>query len=231
MFQYLVEWANLEISRIVENIDEPLTHGERREVRFKFPDGWIGPESLLIDSNNMTEAPILVVIDPQGIKHQIVVNLPRLNWTIEFENREFQKMYSIGRYKLEDSKKIKSLVLHDANTSKMPNLKISEISKDSVGSRVPISHGGDFRFDLRTLRDSAESKEIKIDLVFGGKTVNLCQFRTKQNLTIKDPRDLEAATKEIGMFTEDDWKNLRIQQAKEAAILQLRKRSFRRNYR
>ena len=113
----------------------------------------------------------------------------------------------------------------------MPNLKITEVSKDSIGSRVAISHGNDFRFDLRTLRDSNEKKEIRLDLVFNDKTINLCSFQAKQNIVIKDPRDLEAATKEIGMFTEDDWNNLRIQQAKEAALLQLRKRSFRRNYR
>ena len=216
---------------VVENIDRPLTNGERREIRFKFPHQWSGPEVLIIDGGKISEVPHILVKDPQGHDHKIMVHLPILNWTVEFENQEIQKMYSLGRFKLEESKKLKSLVLHDSNTKTMPNLKITEVSKDSIGSRVAISHGNDFRFDLRTLRDSNEKKEIRLDLVFNDKTINLCSFQAKQNIVIKDPRDLEAATKEIGMFTEDDWKNLRIQQAKEAAILQLRKRSFRRNYR
>lgn len=215
----------------VENIDRPLTNGERREIRFKFPHQWIGPEVLLIDGGKITEEPHIFVKDPQGHQHKIIVNLPILNWTVEFENQEIQKMYSLGRYKLEDSKKLKSLVLHDANTKLLPNLKISEVSKDSIGSRVAISHGSDFRFDLRTLRDSNEKKEIRLDLVFYDKTINLCSFQAKQNIVIKDPRQLKAVTTEIGMFTEQDWENFRIQQANEAAMLRMRKRSFRRNYR
>lgn len=216
---------------VVENIDRPLTNGERREIRFKFPHQWIGPEVLLIDGGKITEEPHIVVKDPQGHDHKIIVNLPILNWTVEFENQEIQKMYSLGRYKLEDSKKLKSLVLHDANTKILPNLKISEVSKDSIGSRVAISHGSDFRFDLRTLRDSNEKKEIRLDLVFNDKTINLCSFQAKQNIVIKDPRQLRAITTEIGMFTEEDWENFRIQQANEAAMLRMRKRSFRRNFR
>lgn len=216
---------------IVENIERPMVYGEKRDVRFKFPENWVGPELLVIDSAKIEQTPLVSVKDHLGNTHEIFIKLPILNWTIEFENQEFQKMYTFGKYRLEDMKRIKSLVLHDTNTKNLPNLRIIETAKNTIGSRVAISHGGDFRFDLRTLRDSSESKEIKIDLNVDGKVINLCAFRTKQIVVLKDFRDLEAGTIAAEFFTEEDWKNFRNQQAKEEALIKMRNRSFRRGYR
>lgn len=210
----------------VEGLEEPMLKGEKRKITFRLPEGWNGPESVTVDSAKLDDSDFVLIAEPNGTRHKIFLKLPLLNWTIEFDGQEPTKMLTEGKFPFEEIKRVKALVIHDTNMKSLPNLKIYEVTKNSVSARVPIEYRGHYRFDLRTLRDSNESKRVKIEIGIFGRQISLCDFRTKQNIVVKDLRDLPAASIAAEIFTESDWLEYRNQKIAEAAIIRLRNRRF-----
>lgn len=215
----------------VLGLDTPLISGEKRMVSFEFPKGWDAPKQLEVQAVNSDKLPYIVATSPNGNEHVICVNLPILNWTLEMNDGTSIRMQKTQKFKLKDIAGIQSLVLHEIPTGSVPTLYIVEKSKNSTAARKPLVHDHDARVDLRTIKDSAEKLEIKLEMNWNGGRLALCIFTNASEklnrMKSVSQADLLMAAMEKGILTEQDWEKYQLEKNQEDSYLRARARMLR----
>lgn len=219
----------------VVGLERPLVHGESRIVDFTFPIGWKAPKQLQVKAENVEKLPHVVVEAPSGDVHHICVDIPVLNWTLEMRDGSTVRMQKLQRFKLNDVKEVRSLVLHEIPEGYTPNIYVHEKNKKSIASKKASIHDHDARIDLRSLKDSNETSEFKIVLNWQGEQLELVSFGVPERFAPKmrsvSQEELLNYVKQSNWFSEEEWASYEAEKAKDNFYLKARarnQRSFRR---
>lgn len=215
----------------VSGLERPLLHGETRIVDFEFPVGWKAPKKLEVKAENVDKLPHIMAEAPSGDMHHICIDIPVLNWTLEMRDGSTIRMQKMQQFKLNDAKNVRSLVLHEIPIGETPALYVHEKSKNSVARKEASIHDRDARIDLRSLKDSNESKEFKVVLTWQGEKLDLVTFGIPERVIPKmrsvSQEELLNYVKQSNWFTDEEWATYEADKAKDNFYLKARARNLR----
>jgi hypothetical protein len=187
----------------------PMTKGEERQLKIVRPVGWNGPDSIFVSHNEVGQRASFELSDGQSSTFEIFVDVPKLNWSIEFEGQVPDILDSSAKYRIAQVKKIKRLVIHGLG-DQYPRLLVRQGDRQTVLNGRPRNE--DCLYDMQVIQDSSHGSDIRLMVNLNGREIELALFISKQPLQAKhrmqrvtDIRELANIAVERGVITESDW--------------------------
>jgi len=201
-------YKGLLIPGLIMNGDKtPLVLGESRKYAIEIAPGWTGDSEIQITYSLTDKTPSFTVIDPAGKSYELFIEVPKLNWSIQFKDPLPEPLIEESTYDISKLKEVERLVLHGLGDH-VPRLLIKDGEKQTVLNGTPRHR--DCLFDLRSIQAAHLLKDIKFAINLNGNLISLARF-LRQPLKpriqrITDLRDLTIeATVQAGLFTDEQW--------------------------
>jgi hypothetical protein len=186
-----------------------MTKGEERELKINRPDGWDGPDSILVSHNEVGQRASFELSNGKLNTFEIFVDVPKLNWSIEFDGQVPEILDSTAKYRIAQVKQIKRLVIHGLG-DQYPRLLVRQGDRQTVLNGRPRNE--DCLYDMQVIQDSSHGSDIRMMVNLNGREIELALFISKQPLQAKhrmqrvtDIRELANIAVERGVITESDW--------------------------
>jgi hypothetical protein len=210
----------------------PMVKGEVRELTIAIPEGWQGDRSIEIDYENIEHRASFQLTDPEKNPLQIFADLPKLNWSIEFQGEVPKVLDDNSKYRIIQLKQLRRLVIHGLG-SQTPRLIVRQGSNQTVLTGKPRNQ--DSLYDMQVIQDSSRAIDVELIINLGGREITLVTFIAKDSQPIK-PRmqtvtnlqDLATLAVEKGIFSEEDWNSFEHERNRNSAILRQSLRERRR---
>ena len=193
----------------------PLLKNEKRKIDLEIESGWTLPDSVIIVNDENFERQSFKILDIRDQEFEIFIDLPRLYWSIEFEN-ETPELYDISaKFKINRLKGIRRIVLHGLG-EQIPRLLFKQGTKQTVLNGK--NRNQDSLYDVRIVQDAAQAQEASFEINLGGRELVLADFmlnlespkkKKMQRVAIAD-LDVEALAK--GIISEEDWNSYKAEQ-------------------
>ena len=216
-------------------LENALTEGQKKKITLNLPFGWSftypaslrgkSSGSLELIADPLIKVEIIEFVDPHGIEHTTYLEIPILNWSLVFSDRENQSTGTETKMRLEDRKKIEALILHEVDEY-LPPLKAGEIS--IIGKR----RGRDARFDLRFLQQDNSVEGTYLTLPWNYQDLTLLSFQNfhkRKPAVLTSFHDLNNASllEEAGLFTAQEWSDYLTIKTQESSMYRDRLRQSR----
>lgn len=201
----------------------PMTKGEERELKIERPIGWTGPDSIFIAHNEIGQRASFELTDGKLNTFEIFVDIPKMNWSIEFEGQVPEILDSITKYRIVQIKQIRRLVIHGLG-SENPRMLAKQGDKQTVLSGR--ARNEDSLYDMQVIQDSSHGNDIHLVVYLNGQEIELAHFISKQPAQVKqrmqtvtDLRELAAIAVERGVISESDWSSFEQERLRNSMLL------------
>jgi len=201
----------------------PMTKGEERKLKIVRPDGWNGPDSIIVSHNEIGERASFELSDSKLNTFEIFVDVPKLNWSIEFDGQVPEILDSSAKYRITQVKQIKRLVIHGLG-EQYPRLLVRQGDKQTVLNGRPRNE--DCLYDMQVIQDSSHGNDIRLIVNLNGREIDLGIFISKQQAqaknrmqTVTDIRQLANIAVERGVITESDWSSFEQERLRNSMLL------------
>lgn len=212
----------------------PLFPEEERKLSLRYDSKWSGDTEVFLRSVDSDFIPSFTLIDPSGVKWKFEVNIQKLNWSIEFDEKVPEILEKSTKFPFKALTAIKRVVVRNVAEFD-PKLSAKDVKVENSTVFSGKSRYDDVLFDLRPLRESGATDQISLNLIISGSKIEIATFNKpsaqppKRKFTsITNLEDLKSVTLETNFFTEDDWQNFEIERRKESEALKLKLRERRR---
>jgi hypothetical protein len=197
----------------ISGLENALCEGQKKKVSLDLPNNWSftypptlqgkNSGSLEIVADPQAKVEIIEFTDTHGVEHTTYLEIPILNWSLVFSDRENQTTGTETKMRLEDRKKIEALILHGVDEY-LPPLKTGGVS--FIGKR----RGRDARFDLRVLQQDNSVSDSHLTLLWNYQELTLVSFQNfhkRKPTVLKSFQDLNDASilEEAGLFSAQEW--------------------------
>jgi hypothetical protein len=200
-----------------------MTKGEERELKIERPIGWTGPDSIFIAHNEIGQRASFVLSDGKANNFEIFVDVPKMNWSIEFEAQVPEILDSVTKYRIAQIKQIRRLVIHGLGNEN-PRILVKQGDKQTVLSGR--ARNEDSLYDMQVIQDSSHGNDIRLVVFLNGREIELAHFVSKQPAQVKqrmqtvtDLRELAAVAVERGVITESDWSSFEQERLRNSMLL------------
>ena len=201
----------------------PMTKGEERELKIERPIGWTGPDSIFIAHNEIGQRASFELSDGKSNNFEIFVDVPKMNWSIEFEAQVPEILDSVTKYRIAQIKQIRRLVIHGLGNEN-PRILVKQGDKQTVLSGR--ARNEDSLYDMQVIQDSSHGNDIRLVVFLNGREIELAHFVSKQPAQVKqrmqtvtDLRELAAVAVERGVITESDWSSFEQERLRNSMLL------------
>ena len=210
----------------------PMLKGEVRNLAIVLPEGWQGDRSVIVNYRNAEDRASFHLTDPENKQLQIFVDIPTLNWSIEFEGEVPRVLDDNSKYRITQVKQLRRLVLHGLG-NQTPRLLVRQGSQQTVLTGKPRNQ--DTLYDMQVIQDSSKSSDVQLIINLGGREITLVSFIAKDQQqakprmqTVTNLKDLATLAVEKGIFSEEDWTSFEQERNRNSAILRQSLRERRR---
>ena len=201
----------------------PMTKGEERELKIELPIGWNGPDSIRVSHNEIGQRASFVLSDNKSNTFEIFVDVPKMNWSIEFEGQVPELLDSVSRYRVAQVKQIRRLVIHGLGNER-PRILVKQGDKQTVLNGR--ARNEDCLYDMQVIQDSSHGNDIRLVVHINGREIELALFISKQPAQVKkrlqtvtDLRELATIAVERGVITESDWSSFEQERLRNSMLL------------
>ena len=193
----------------------PLLKNENRKIDLEIGSGWKAPDSVSIVNDETFDRQSLKVSDESGQEFEIFINLPRLYWSIEFEN-ETPELYDLTvKFKISRLKAIRRIVLHGLG-EQTPRLLFKQSDKQTVLNGKLRNQ--DCLYDVQIVQDAAHAQEASFVINVGGLELVLAYFLVNPDIPKKrkmqrvEQATLNVDAMALGIISEEDWNSYKEEQ-------------------
>jgi hypothetical protein len=200
----------------------PLLKNENRNLNLEIGEGWKVQNTIAIASDETYERQPLKVSDSNGQDFEIFIDLPRLYWSIEFEDETPERYDVAARFKISKLKRIRRIVLHGLG-DQTPRLLFKQSGKQTVLNGKLRNQ--DCLYDVQIVQDAAQAQAASFVINLGGVELVLADFllnpevpakKKMQRVNLAD-LDVEALAK--GVISEEEWNSFKEEQKKNSGKL------------
>jgi hypothetical protein len=193
----------------------PLLKNESRDLKLEIATGWEVPSHVVIVNNETFKRQAFNVSDKAGKEFEIFIDLPKLYWSIEFEN-ETPELYDVfAKFKVSRIKEIRRIVLHGLG-EQQPRMLFKQGSKQTVLNGKLRNQ--DCLYDVQIVQDATQAQSGSFLINLGGVEIALANFllnpeipkKEKMRSVSLDALDVEALAK--GIISEKDWNSFKEEQ-------------------
>jgi hypothetical protein len=193
----------------------PLIRNESRKINLEIASNWKAPNSVVLVNDATFLRQEFKVADNSGQEFEIFIDLPKLYWSIEFENETPELYDQVAKFKISRLKAIRRIVLHGIGVQ-VPRLLFKQSGKQTVlNGKV---RNQDCLFDVQIVQDAVQSQEASFVINLGGSELTLADFllNTQASKKVKmrsidlAKLDIEALAK--GIISEEDWNSFKEEQ-------------------
>jgi hypothetical protein len=188
---------------------------ENRKIDLEIGSGWKAPDSVSIVNDETFDRQSLKVSDESGQEFEIFINLPRLYWSIEFEN-ETPELYDLTvKFKISRLKAIRRIVLHGLG-EQTPRLLFKQSDKQTVLNGKLRNQ--DCLYDVQIVQDAAHAQEASFVINVGGLELVLAYFLVNPDIPKKrkmqrvEQATLNVDAMALGIISEEDWNSYKEEQ-------------------
>lgn len=193
----------------------PLLKNESRKIDLEIDSGWTLPDSVTIVNDENFERQSFKILDIKNLEFEIFIHLPRLYWSIEFENETPELYDSSAKFKISTIKKIKRIVIHGLG-EQIPRLLFKQGPKQTVLNGR--NRNQDCLYDVQIVQDAARLQEASFEINLGGREIVLADFMLnletpkKKKMQRVDMADLDVQALAKGIISEEDWNSYKAEQ-------------------
>jgi len=193
----------------------PLLKNEKRNLNLEIAEGWKVQNSIELFSAENYERQSLKVSDSKGQDFEIFIDLPRLYWSIEFEDETPERYDLAARFKISKLKKIRRIVLHGLG-DQTPRLLFKQSGKQTVLNGKLRNQ--DCLYDVQIVQDAAHAQAASFVINLGGAELVLADFLLNPELPVKkkmqrvEMADLAVEALAKGVISEEEWNSYKEEQ-------------------
>ncbi len=200
----------------------PLLRNEKRKLDLQIATGWKAPNSVVISNDETFKRQAFNVSDEAGQEYEIFIDLPKLYWSIEFENEIPERYDLVAKFKASRIKAIRRIVLHGLG-EQQPRLLFKQDGKQTVLNGKLRNQ--DCLYDVQIVQDATQAHVASFVINLGGSELGLADFILNPETPKKEKMrsvslaslDVEALAK--GIISEKDWISFKEEQKQNSVKL------------
>jgi hypothetical protein len=193
----------------------PLLKNETRNLKLEITGGWKVQNAIAIVNDETYKRQTLKVSGSGNQEFEIFIDLPRLYWSIEFEDETPERYDLAARFKIGKLKRIRRVVLHGLG-DQTPRLLFKQSDKQTVLNGKLRNQ--DCLYDVQIVQDAAQSQVASFVINLGGAELVLADFLLNPEAPVKKKMqrvnlaDLAVEALAKGVISEEEWNSYKEEQ-------------------